>query len=298
MSRVPELTSLGLLRAVGNGGSISEAARQHGLSQPAASKRLAALERSLAVSLIQRSKTGSRLTPAGQVVADWAGRVLDTVEQMFDAVATMQADPAADLRLVSSMTVAEHLVPGWLSALRSARPGLHVGLRVMNSHDVQNLLLGEQADLGLIETSTWNPALASKTISHDRLTVVVPPSHPWAGRRRALGAEELAAARIIVREPGSGTRETLERVLDQVARAEPLLELGSNTAVKEAVKAGAGPAVLSILAVHDELASGQLVEVAVTGLDLSRPLTAVWPRGRALSEPSLTLLALAEASSG
>lgn len=296
MSRVPELTSLGLLRAIGNSGSISEAARQHGLSQPAASKRLAALERSLAVALIQRSKTGSRLTPAGQVVADWAGRVLDTVEQMFDAVATMQADPAADLRLASSMTVAEHLVPGWLSSLRSVRPELHVGLRVMNSHDVQDLLLEEQADLGLIETSTWNPALASKTISRDRLTVVVPPSHPWADRRWPLGVEELAAARIIVREPGSGTRETLERLLDPVARAEPLLELGSNTAVKEAVKAGAGPAVLSILAVHDELASGQLVEVAITGLDLSRPLTAVWPRGRALSEPSLTLLGIAEAS--
>lgn len=64
--------------------------------------------------------------------------------------------------------------------------------------------------------------------------------------------------------------------------------------MKEAVKAGAGPAVLSILAVHDELASGQLIEVAITGLDLSRPLTAVWPRGRALSEPSLALLALAD----
>lgn len=179
LSPVPELTSLGLLRAVGNGGSISEAARQHGLSQPAASKRLAALERTLAVSLLQRSKTGSGLTPEGQVVADWAGRVLETVEQMFNAVAAMQGHTAADLRLVSSMTVAEHLVPGWLSSLRNIRPELHVGLRVMNSHDVQDLLLEQQADLGLIETSSWNPALASRTISRDRLAVVVPPSHPW-----------------------------------------------------------------------------------------------------------------------
>jgi molybdate transport repressor ModE-like protein len=286
--------SLELLRAVANGGSISEAARQHGLSQPAASKRLAALERTLAVSLLERSKTGSRLTPEGQVVADWAGRVLDTVQEMFSAVAAMQGHTAADLRLVSSMTVAEHLVPGWLSSLRNIRPGLHVGLRVMNSHDVQDLVLEQQADLGLIETTSWNSALASRTISRDRLAVVVPPSHPWADRRRPLTAEELAAARIIVREPGSGTRETLDRLLEPISRAEPLLELGSNTAVKEAVRAGAGPAVLSVLAVQQELASGQLVEVAVAGLDLSRPLTAVWPRGRPLSEPSLALLALAD----
>lgn len=298
MTRVPELISLDLLRAIGQGGSISEAARRLGLSQPAASKRLAALERSLSVSLLERARTGSYLTPEGRVVADWADRVLDTVDQMFAAVATMRAHQSADLRLAASMTIAEHLVPDWLSSLRARQPELHVGLRVTNSHEVQDLVLHGEADLGLVETSTWSPALESRTISRDRLTVIVPPQHPWASLRRPLAASELAATRLIVREPGSGTRETLDRILEPWPRADPLLELGSNTAVKGAVRAGAGPAVLSVLAVRDALGAGQLVEVQVADLDLGRPLTAVWPRGTQLGQPCRELLTLAERASG
>lgn len=293
MTFTPELTSLRLLRVIAGGGSISEAARVHGLSQPAASKRIASLERSMGVSLIERTPAGSRLTGEGLVVADWAGKVLATVEQMSDAVATMRANTAADLRLASSMTIAEHLVPVWLSALRAMRSDLHVGLRVTNSQDVQRLVVEEQADLGLIESSSWDRRLDAKALAHDRLAVVVSPGHRWARRRSPLTLDELAAAQLIVREPGSGTRETLDRLLGSMPRAEPLLEMGSNAAVKGAVRAGAGPAVLSLLAVRDEIRSDRLTEVAVAGMDLRRVLYAVWRRGRRLDKESSALLSIA-----
>jgi molybdate transport repressor ModE-like protein len=290
---LPELMSLRLLCAIGNGGSISEAARSHGLSQPAASKRLAALERTMGVSLIERTRAGSRLSAEGLVVADWASRVLETVQQMSDVVATMRTHAAADFRLASSMTIAEHLVPDWLSALRDVWPDLHVGLRVTNSQSVQQLVIDGQVDLGLIESSSWDRRLEARELAHDRLAVVVFPDHRWARRRAPLTLEELAAEQLIVREPGSGTRESLDRLLDSPSRAEPLLEMGSNAAVKGAVRAGVGPAVLSLLAVRDELRSERLIEVEVAGMHLRRALYAVWPRGRRLGKPSLSLLSIA-----
>jgi molybdate transport repressor ModE-like protein len=298
MTGLPELTSLRLLRAIGDGGSISQAARSQGLSQPAASKRLAALERSLGVPLLERTRAGSRLTAEGLVVADWTERVLETVQQMSDAVATMRVHAAADLRLASSMTIAEHLVPGWLSALRAVRPDLHVGLRVTNSQDAQRLVVEGEADLGLIESSSLDSRLEAKVLAHDRLAVVVSPSHSWARRRSALGLDELAAAQLIVREQGSGTRETLDRLLESIPRAEPLLEMGSNAAVKGAVRAGAGPAVLSLLAVRDDIRSDRLVEVDVAGMDLRRALHAVWRRGRRLGKESSSLLSIASRQPG
>lgn len=283
-----------LLLAVATTGSITEAARLEGVSQPAASKRLHSLERSMAVPLIERMPTGSQLTPEGKIVAGWAARVFEDIAQMFDAVAAIRLDPDPDLNVASSVTVAEHLFPVWLSTLRAKSPEVHVGLRVTNSKDVQRLVLGGEADLGLVETTVLDPRLRSAVIDHDRLAVVVSPSHPWASGPAPLHVEDLAAAQLIVREEGSGTRETLDRLIDSTTA--PMVELGSNAAVKGAVKTGAGPAVLSVLAVQEDLRSGSLVEVAIEGLDLGRPLSAVWPKGRPLKRSSMSLLEAAALS--
>lgn len=297
MAWCPELTSLRLLHTVGQTGSISEAARVHGVSQPAASKRLRTLERSMGVHLVQRTPSGSQLTDEGRVAADWAGRVFDTIEQMLDAIGAIKAHGTPDLRLASSMTIAEHLVPEWLSVLRRREPDTHVGLRVTNSQEVQRLVLEGHVDIGLVETPTIAEQLDSMVIGSDRLVVIVPPSHEWAARESPLTTAELGRSDLIVREQGSGTREALDHTIGDVERVEPVLELGSNAAVKGAVTAGAGAAVLSGLAVNHELVSGQLVEVAVVGINLERTLSAVWQRGRSLDDLDRAFLQIAATTS-
>ncbi len=91
-------------------------------------------------------------------------------------------------------------------------------------------------------------------IAHDRLVVVTAPGHPWARRGKPLAAEELAATPLILREEGSGTRQVLDAALGGLAR--PLIELSSTTAVKASAVSGAGPSVLSELAVGEELERG------------------------------------------
>ncbi len=291
----PDLESLRLLVLVGELGSIGRAAAKLGIAQPSASKRLATLERRFGLALVDRTRRGSALTPDGRVVTAGARRVLDELNVLVTGAEALRSRREAELRVAASLTVAEHLAPGWIGELRRARPELYVGLMVTNSSIVCDLVKSGEVDLGFVESPTVPKDLNARRVSTDRLAVVVPPSHPWTRRRRPLTAADLAETPLVVREHGSGTRETLERALRQakVGEVQPIAELGSTTAVRSAVVEGAGPAVLSVLAVDSDLVEGRLVEVTVDGLDLRRQLRAVWPAGRRLIGSAAELLAVA-----
>jgi DNA-binding transcriptional LysR family regulator len=165
---------------------------------------------------------------------------------------------------------------------------------------VASAILDGNADIGFTESPELPTGLASHHVATDRLTVVVPPGHPWTQRRSGITAAELAATPLVAREPGSGTRSHLEEALRAQAGADwvpPVAELSSTTAIKSAVAAGIGPAVLSVLAVAPELAASTLHQVKVTDLDLSRSLLAVWAEGRQLTGPAADLSAIAVRSS-
>ncbi|MFH8772504.1 LysR family transcriptional regulator [Streptomyces sp. NPDC085866] len=288
--RVPDLGALELLLAVARLGSLGAAAREVGITQPAASSRIRSMERQLGVALVDRSPRGSRLTDAGALVTDWARRVVEAAAA-FDAGARALRDRRdSRLRVAASMTIAEYLLPGWLLALHAERPDTAVSLLAGNSAKVAELLLADEADLGFVEGLTLPAGLDSTVIARDRLIVVTAPGHPWARRRRPLTPEELAATPLILRERGSGTRQVLDTALGGLAR--PLMELSSTTAVKASAVSGAGPSVLSELAVGEELAMRRLVSIPVEGVSLRRDLRAVWPTGHRPTGPARELLSL------
>ncbi len=293
MSALPDLDSLKLLVDVGELGSLGRAARAAGIAQPSASKRIVQLERGLGVPLIERTPRGSTLTSEGKMVAGWAAQVLAAAEELMRAVQAVRHREAVHLRVVSSMTVAEYLVPRWLGELQNREPEVQVGLDVINSADVAARVLAGEVELGFVEGPGLPDGLAGRVVGTDRLVVVVAPGHPWARRRTVLRAPELAATPLVVREPGSGTRETLDVAFRGLHRAGPRLELGSNSAVKGAAQAGVAPAVLSGYAVESDVATGRLVEVPLAGVNLVRNLRAVWRRGRPLTGPAATLLSIA-----
>ncbi|GGT17182.1 LysR family transcriptional regulator [Streptomyces chromofuscus] len=293
--RVPDLGALELLLAVARLGSLGAAAREVGVTQPAASSRIRSMERQLGVALVDRSPRGSRLTDTGVLVTDWARRVVEAAEA-FDAGAQALRDRRdSRLRVAASMTIAEYLLPGWLLALRAARPDTAVSLLAGNSAAVADRLLSDEADLGFVEGLTVPTGLDSVVVGHDHLVVVTAPGHPWARRRRPLSADELAATPLVLREKGSGTRQVLDAALGGLAR--PLIELSSTTAVKASAVGGAGPAVLSELAVGEELATRRLVGVPVEGAGLRRDLRAVWRTGHRPVGPARELLGLTRKSS-
>ncbi|MFE2599091.1 LysR family transcriptional regulator [Streptomyces sp. NPDC059396] len=291
--RVPDLGALELLLAVARLGSLGRAARELGITQPAASSRIRAMERLLGVALVDRSPRGSRLTDAGSLVTDWARRVVEAAEAFDAGARALRGRRDSRLRVAASMTIAEYLLPGWLIALHRARPDTAVSLQAGNSAAVAARVLAHESDLGFVEGPEAPEGLDSAVIGHDRLVVIVAPGHPWARRRGPIDARELAATPLILREPGSGTRQVLDAGLAPYGGvAEPLLELASTTALKAAAVSGAGPCVLSELAVGEELAARRLVRVAVEGVRLRRDLRAVWPAGTRPAGPARDLLTL------
>ncbi|WP_232666769.1 LysR family transcriptional regulator [Pseudonocardia sp. TRM90224] len=281
MSWLPDPETLRLLVLVGERGSLTAAAGELGLTQPAASKRISQLERRLGVRLLVRSRQGSVMTEAGEVVAGLARTVLDDLDALVAGAAELRQRPSARLAVAASLTVAEHLLPAWLGELRAAAPDLRVGLEVTNSTRVCALVRDAIVDLGFVESPGNVVGLHARAVACDRLVLVVAPTHPWGRRRRPVTVAELARTPLIAREAGSGTRDTAERAFAAAGaeRVAPLLELGSSAAVRSAVLSGAGPALLSELVVAPDITTGALIEVPVDGLDLNRTLRAVWRTG-------------------
>ncbi len=292
-----DLRSLEWLLAVAEQGSIGAAARHLHVSQPSVTERLQRLERHLGLGLLQRSPRGTRLTPEGAAVADWARQVLDASDQLEAGAAALRRRHDSQLRVSASMTVAEYLLPRWLSELRRAHPGTAVALRMCNSRDVVSDVQQGRADLGFVESPRVDGDVRKLVIAHDDLAVVVGPGHRWARRRAPLPVAQLLDEPLVVREPGSGTRDTLERALARAGGTAAVhggLELGSTAALKAAVLNGQGVGVLSRLAVADDLVSGRLHELTVPELDLTRRLRMVWPSGHRLTGAPAELAAIAK----
>lgn len=280
-SWTPELASLDLLLSVAELGSVGRAAAAHGISQPSASARLARLERRLGVPLLVRSARGSTLTPAGEAVAGWARGVVDAARALADGVLALRDVRGARLRVAASLTVAEYLMPPWLLDLQRRHPGLEVAASVANSQQVCVAVRDGRADLGFVETPDAPAGLSARRIGADRLAVVVAADYPLAARPgRRLRPVDLLDLPLLLREPGSGTRDTFLRALAGALGGGPPLphaiELGSTTTILATARAGGGVAVLSARAAAADVAAGALVVLDVPGLAMERPLHAVW----------------------
>ena len=299
MRHWPDLTALELLVGVADHGSLSGAARALGMAQPNASRSLARLERHLDTPLVVRSTTGSRLTPAGLLIVDWARGVLDAATTLLDGAESLAAGNTA-LTVAASQTVGEHLLPLWLSHLRAQHPEVSVTVQIDNSATVIAAVLSGQVDVGFIEDPDAPRGLHIWTVAHDELVVVIAPTHPWARRRRPLRVPELAGTPLLVREPGSGTRVAVERVVGRDLQIAQVLH--SNAAIRVSAQAGTAPAVLSRIAVTEALSNGTLLEVPLDADDvrkhLRRELRAIWTGPRRLGGVAADLVAIARATSG
>ncbi len=289
---VPDLISLDLLASVAALGSIRQGALAHGISQPAASTRLRALEATLGVELLHRSSGGAQLTPAGRVVVGWSEQVLGDVRSLLTATAALRRERRTQVHVAASMTVAEYLAPEWLVRLATLDPDLHVALDMANSEQVAELVREGRVDLGFVEGTSRLVGLHSQALLDDELVLVVAPHHPWASRRGEISRAQLAATPQVLREVGSGTREVLEEWLGAVGLAPTaVVELGSTTAIKRAVESGVAPAVLSRLAVHADVREGRLVAVPLAGRGPTRTIRALWSASSPLSPAAKRVLA-------
>ena len=276
----PDLFALRALLWVAASGSLNTAAKKLGVSQQAISVRLRKLEKSLQVALLDRSPRGSVLTSDGEIVCTWAQNLLDSVESFTNAVGSLQAEHGDQLRVAASLTIAEHLLPNWLTRWRCGwgNDELKVHFIAANTRDVITEVKSGRVDLGFIESFNVPPNFGSRTVGQDEILVVAPPSHPWS-KAGKISLTEVSRTALVLRESGSGTRQAFEDALGKAGfhlTIPPAAVLTTTLGLRNTIAVGNSPGVLSSLAVQEDLAKGRLVQVDITGFQILRPLTAIW----------------------
>lgn len=280
------LRQLEVFVATARTGSTRAAADQVARSQSAASTALAELEAVLGVQLFDR--VGRRLVLNESGNALWA-HAAAIVERAAEAQALFSAAHAAPLRLASSFTIGEYLLPPLISEWKAAHAQGQLTLAIANTSDVLQAVASFDVDLGFIEGARTGPEFIVRRWLSDELVVVAAPDHPLASRRVTL--RQLETATWIVRELGSGTREASDRWLSaELGRIEIALELGSNEAVKRAVASGLGVGCLSRHAVAHALREGWLVELKTPLPAMRRSLTIVMHRAKQLGSAAQSFL--------
>ena len=294
--RLPDIAALEVVVAVGRLGSMGAAARDLGLSQQAVSSRVRGVEHELGVGIFVRSPAGVEPTENGRLLLEWASALVDRAGEFVAGVDTLVGNRHATLVVAASMTVAEYLVPGWLTTL-TTRIGARISVRPMNSAEVIETVRSGDADLGFIESPGETADLDAALVATDELYVVAAPGHPWA-RTGTVSAREVASTPLIQREPGSGTRVTFENALAELGLrpVDPLIELRSVTAIRSSVLTSNGATVLSRLSISDDIAAGRLKRIEVDGVSMIRPLRAVWSSHITVRGPARELLEVALAS--
>lgn len=155
---VPDLAAMDMLLSVARHGSMGRAAEEHGVTQPAVSSRIRRMERLLGIALIERTTQGSTLTGVGSLVVEWARDVVESAASLERGVEALRGQTQARLRIAASMTVAEYLMPSWLTTAHEEDPGLAIALELANSTEVARLVTNGLADIGYVEGGCPGPA--------------------------------------------------------------------------------------------------------------------------------------------
>lgn len=273
---------LRILKTVADLASFSRAADELHLSQPAVSHQVQSLAASVGAPLFEVSRRHVRLTEVGRLLHEHAGRILADVEAAGRAIDELHGLERGVLRLIGDTTVGIYVLPDLLGAFKQRYPAVEVRLDVGNRNYVYERLLASDADFAVVgrlhEQTTVQ--LVDQPFLPNELVAIVAPGHPLAAARR-VSLARLAREPMIMREPGSGTRETAAEALGRSGQpVRIVMELASNGAIKRAVARGLGVAILSRHAVSLELRLGLVVELPVAGFPLHRQWHLVYPPHR------------------
>jgi DNA-binding transcriptional LysR family regulator len=258
------LNQLSSFLAVAREGSVSAAAEKLYVTQPSISAAVSALSRELDVDLTERVGRGIGLTAAGEAFRPYAADVLGLIEQGRQAAREAADFSQRSLRLVAVATAAEYVVPALLRAFHRVHPEVNLSLEVANRATVFERVLEHEVDVAIAGRPPEDERVAGEAFLKNELALIVAPDDPLAGAR-SVRAGQLARRVWLMREPGSGTRQLVAEFLADHDLRPQTLTLGSNGAIKEAVRLGLGVSLQSRLAVEHDLRTGTLAEATVRG---------------------------------
>jgi len=248
--------------------NISRAALDLAMSQSAASDSLRELEHQFDVQLFDRIGKRLQLNDFGRLLLPRAEELLSRAAELEGSLSTHEE--SGTLKIGTTFSIGNALCVPLIGQYRQRYPQSQVSVEMANTGRISSMVASFELDLGLIEGEINNPALEITPWREDELVIFCSPDHPLAGKD-SLSRQDLLQARWILREGGSGTRQTFDRVLhDLLPQLRIELELQAAEAILQAVRTGMGLGCLSQLLVKDAVARGELVALKARGRDFRR----------------------------
>ncbi|HVH66922.1 MAG TPA: LysR family transcriptional regulator [Gemmatimonadales bacterium] len=281
------LHRLELFLAVLDEGGVRLAAKARNISQPAVSEHIQGLAAYFGVALLERHGRRVRPTPAARLLEPYARQAVGLLRGAERAAADFRGIKSGSLTVGASTTPGTYLLPAVLGRFHTAYPSITLSLRISDTRDIERWVAAGQVELGVIGEAPLVPGLLAEPWVQDEIVLIVPRGHAFT-RRRAVRPSAIAGEPYITREEGSSTRGVAERYLSRVkVMLTPAMELGSTEAIREAVAAGLGVALVSRHAVQAR--DRRIVPVRLAGARWRRDLLIVRREGPPLGPAAAAL---------
>jgi DNA-binding transcriptional LysR family regulator len=276
--------------------SFSQAAELLGVTQPAVSLQVRALEERVGQTLLDRSGRRVEPTEAGRRLYRSARRMLALEEQLMEEVGADDGRLTGTLAIGASTGPGAHLVPLLLCEFQREHPDLHVALSIWDTQMVIDRVAERLLEVGVVGALRRHRSLDFEPLVRDEIVLAVPRDHQAAGG--TISVDDLKAETLIVMQEGAGVRQVVEEELRRAGLRlrglEPKLELGLQESIKSAVAAGYGVAFISKTAIEGELAAGRLAAAQVEGIEPARQIYLVRARGRSMTRAAEAFVAFAK----
>ena len=264
---------LRLFATVVRTGSFSRAADALHISQPAISKGVRDFELQVGCRLLDRTPKGVRPTREGRALARHAETLFAAERAAEVELLSLRSLDSGSLRVGASTTIATYMIAEYLGVFHREYPGIDLHLIIANTRDIADLMIAHEIEIALVEGPIEDEQLVSQAWRTDAMSLVVSPQHRFAASQHAIDSSKLNDEVLIVREPGSGSREVVAQALaSRGIEPKRTLEIGSTEAIKQTVASGLGVSIISSATISDQVKLGRLKVVAMRDLRIERTL--------------------------
>jgi DNA-binding transcriptional LysR family regulator len=272
-------------------GSFSKAGQVIHLSQPTVSSHIKDLEAHFDTPLIDRLTKRAVPTKAGELLYDYAKRLIRLREEAEAAMADFMGKKRGRIHIGGSTIPGGYLLPQAMAAFGNDFPDVRLSLAIDDTAAIIEAVLDGRVELGLVGAQSKLKRLGQRKLLDDEMRLIVPAAHRWAPLG-TVALDRLRAEPFLMREAGSGTRKSLQLSLQRagvdIGELRICAEMGSTEAIRQGIKHGAGVSILSPVAVRSELENGDLAALSIEGVDLKRGFYLTWSKERSLSPLAVT----------
>jgi DNA-binding transcriptional LysR family regulator len=263
--------------------SFTKAAQINSITQSAVSQQISSLERQFKSLLIERSKKKFRLTREGQVLYEFSKQIILTYDSLHSKLQEIKDIISGTIRVATIYSIGLHDLPPYMKKFLKAFPTVNVHVEYRRANQVYEDVLGNVCDLGLVAYPTKDPKLEVIPLRKDILVLICHPNHPFA-KHKTIKLDQLAGQKYIAFEPDIPTRKAIDKILkDNEVEVQTVMEFDNIETVKRAVEIEAGIAIVPQGTIIQEVSKQTLTEVKIEGIELFRPLAAIYKKNKVLS---------------